>query len=179
MCTTAEEAGLLGAKYYAEHPLYPLKKTLADINIDSMNVWGKARDIADTSFGFSTLDDMLGEAAKRQGRVAIPNQRPEKGSIYRADNFEFSKVGLPSLFIGNGEHLMSRPADAPLRSDEFDLKDYHQVTDEIKPDWDLSGAVQYVDLLLEVGYQIANSDKSPEWKPDSEFKAKRDAMMTK
>ena len=179
MCTTAEEAGLLGAKWYSQHPLYPLEKTLADINIDSMNVWGKARDIEDTSYGFSTLDDMLAEAAKRQGRVAIPNARPEKGSIYRADNFEFSKVGLPSLYIGKGEHLLSRPLNAPLRSDEFDLKDYHQITDEIRPDWDLSGAVQDVDLLLEVGYQVANGDKFPEWKRGNEFKPKRDAMMKK
>jgi Zn-dependent M28 family amino/carboxypeptidase len=177
MCTTAEEAGLLGAKFYALHPLYPLEKTLADINIDSLNVWGKARDIEDTSFGFSTLDDMLADAAKRQGRTAIPNSRPEKGSIYRADNFEFSKVGVPSLYIGKGEHLLSRPADGPLRSDEFDLRDYHQVSDEIKPDWDLSGAVQDVQVLFEVGSQVANGDKFPEWKPDSEFKAKRDAMM--
>jgi Zn-dependent M28 family amino/carboxypeptidase len=179
MCTTAEEAGLLGAKWYAEHPLYPLKKTLADFNIDSMNVWGKARDVEDVSFGFSDLDDMLADAAKRQDRKAIPNARPEKGTIYRADNFEFSKVGLPSLYISKGEHLMSRPEDGPLRSDEFDLKDYHQVTDEIKPDWDLSGAVQDVDLLFEVGCQVANGDKFPEWKPGSEFKAKRDAMMKK
>jgi Zn-dependent M28 family amino/carboxypeptidase len=179
MCTTAEEAGLLGAKWYAEHPLYPLNKTLADINIDSMNVWGKARDVEDVSFGFSDLDDMLAAAAKRQARVAIPNARPEKGSIYRADNFEFSKVGLPSLYISKGEHLMSRPADAPLRSDEFDLKDYHQASDEIKPDWDLTGTVQDVDLLFELGYQVANGDRFPQWKPSSEFKAKRDAMMKK
>ena len=177
MFTTAEEAGLLGAKYYAQHPLYPLEKTLADINIDSMNVWGKARDVEDTSFGFSTLDDMLAAAAKRQGRTAIPNNRPEKGSIYRADNFEFSKVGVPSLYIGKGEHLLSRPADAPLRSDEFDLKDYHQVSDDIKPDWDLTGAVQDAELLFEVGTQVANGDKYPEWKPGIEFKAKRDTMM--
>jgi Zn-dependent M28 family amino/carboxypeptidase len=177
--TTAEEAGLLGAKFSAEHPLYPLQKTLADINIDSMNVWGKARDVEDTSFGFSTLDDMLADAAKRQGRTAIPNSRPEKGSIYRADNFEFSKAGLPSLYIGKGEHLLSRAPDAPLRSDEFDLHDYHQVSDEIKPDWDLSGAVQDVQLLFEVGYQVANGDKFPEWKPGNEFKPKRDAMMRK
>ncbi|HEY4282205.1 MAG TPA: M28 family peptidase, partial [Chthoniobacterales bacterium] len=179
MCTTAEEAGLLGAKYYVLHPLYPLEKTLADINIDSMNVWGKARDVEDTSFGFSTLDDMLAAAAKRQGRVSIPNSRPEKGSIYRADHFEFSKVGVPSLYIGKGEHLLSRPLDAPLRSDEFDLKDYHQVSDDIKSDWDLSGAAQDAELLFEVGTLVANGDKFPEWKPDSEFKAKRDAMMKK
>ncbi len=179
MCTTAEEAGLLGAKFYAQHPLYPLEKTLADINIDSMNVWGKARDIEDVSFGMSTVDDMLAGVAKRQGRTTIPNSRPEKGTIYRADNFEFSKVGLPSLYIGKGEHLLSRAPDAPLRSDEFDLHDYHQVTDEVKPDWDLTGAVQDVDLLFEVGDQVANADKFPEWKPGIEFKPKRDAMMTK
>jgi Zn-dependent M28 family amino/carboxypeptidase len=179
MCTTAEEAGLLGAKFYAEHPLYPIERTLADINIDSMNVWGKARDVEDTSYGFSTLDDMLADAAKRQGRTAIPNSRPEKGSIYRADNFEFSKVGLPSLYIGKGEHLVSRGPDAPLRSDEFDLHDYHQVTDQVQPDWDLSGAVQDVQLLFEVGSQVANADKWPEWKPGSEFKSKRDTMLKK
>src|SRR4029077_147423 len=169
MCTTAEEAGLLGAKFYAEHPLYPLEKTLANINIDSMNVWDKARDIEDVSFGMSTLDDMLAGAAKRQGRTTIPNSRPEKGTIYRADNFEFSKVGLPSLYIGQGEHLISRAPDAPLLSDEFDLHDYHQVTDEVKPDWDLTGAVQDVDLLFEVGYEVANGAKFPEWKPGVEF----------
>jgi Zn-dependent M28 family amino/carboxypeptidase len=179
MATTAEEAGLLGAKWYAEHPLYPLAKTLADINIDTLNVWGKARDIEDTSFGFSDLDDVLAEAAKRQGRPMIPNPRPEKGSIYRADNFEFSKVGLPSLYIGKNQHLMSRPPNGPLRADEYDLKDYHQPSDDVKPDWDLSGAVQDVDLLFEVGYQVANADKFPEWKPGNEFKPKRDAMMKK
>ena len=179
MSTTAEEAGLLGAKYYAQHPLYPLAKTVADINIDSMNVWGKARDVEDTSFGFSTLDDMLADAAKRQKRTAIPNSRPEKGSIYRADNFEFSKVGVPSLYIGKGEHLLSRPIDAPLRSDEFDLRDYHQVSDDIKPDWDLAGAVEDVQLLFEVGTLVANGDKFPEWKTGNEFKPARDAMLKK
>ena len=179
MATTAEEAGLLGAKYYAEHPLYPLNKTLADINLDSMNVWGKTRDIEDLSLGFSTLDDLLTAAAKQQGRKAIPDSRPDKGKIYRADNFEFSKVGLPSLYIGKGEHLLSRPENAPLKSDEYDSTDYHQITDEVKPDWDLTGAVQDVQLVFEVGYEVANGDKFPEWKVGNEFKPKRDAMMKK
>jgi len=177
MATTAEEAGLLGAKYYAEHPLYSLEKTLADINLDSMNVWGKARDIEDLSLGFSTLDDLLAAAAKRQGRSAIADSRPDKGKIYRADNFEFSKAGLPSLYVGKGEHLLSRPETAPLRSDEYDSTDYHQPSDEVHPDWDLSGAVQDVQLLFEVGYQVANGDKFPEWKAGSEFKAKRETML--
>lgn len=179
MATTAEEAGLLGAKFYAEHPLYPLEKTLADINLDSMNVWGKAHDIEDLSLGFSTLDDLLAAAAKQQGRSAIPDSRPDKGKIYRADNFEFSKVGLPSLYVGKGEHLLSRPGNAPLKSDEYDSTDYHQVTDEVHPDWDLSGAVQDVQLVFEVGYEVANGEKFPEWKPGNEFKAKRDAMLKK
>jgi Zn-dependent M28 family amino/carboxypeptidase len=179
MATTAEEAGLLGAKFYAEHPLYPLQKTLADINLDSMNVWGKARDIEDLSLGFSTLDDLLAAAAKQQGRTAIPDSRPDKGKIYRADNFEFSKVGLPSLYVGKGEHLLSRSETAPLKSDEYDSTDYHQVTDEVRPDWDLSGAVQDVQLVFEVGYEVANGDKFPEWKSGNEFKAKRDSMLKK
>ncbi|HEY6110885.1 MAG TPA: hypothetical protein VIV62_00065, partial [Chthoniobacterales bacterium] len=83
------------------------------------------------------------------------------------------------LYIGKGEHLLSRPENAPTRSDEFDLKDYHQVGDQVNPDWDLSGAAQDVDLLLEVGVQVANADKFPEWKPGNEFKPKRDAMMKK
>src|SRR5207245_3645423 len=162
MCTTAEEAGLLGANFYAEHPLYPLEKTLADINIDSMNVWRKAHDIEDTSFGMSTLDDALARVAAAQGRIAIPNPRPEKGSIYRADNFEFAKAGVPSLYIGDKEHLLSRAPDASLRADEFDLHDYHQVSDEVKPDWDLSGAMQDVQLLFVVGHEVANGAKFPE-----------------
>src|SRR6478672_4989913 len=179
LATTAEEAGLLGAKYYATHPLYPLEKTLADNNIDSMNVWGKARDIEDTSFGMSTLDDALARVAGGQGRTAIPNPRPEKGSINRADNFEFAKAGVPSLYIGDKEHLVARAPDAPLRADEFDLHDYHQVSDEVKPDWDLSGAVQDVQLLFVVGEEVANGANFPEWKPGNEFKPKRDAMMRK
>ena len=144
-----------------------------------MNVWGKARDVQDVSFGFSTLDDLLADAAKRQGRTTIPNARPEKGTIYRADNFEFSKAGVPSLYVSAGEHLLSRPPDAPLRSDEFDAKDYHQPSDEIHDDWDLTGTVQDVDLLFEVGYEVANAAKFPEWKPGNEFKPKRNAMMKK
>ncbi len=177
MATTAEEAGLLGAKYYAEHPLYPNEKTLADINIDSMNVWGKASDIEDTSAGFTTLSDQLATAAKTQNRTVSAPARPEKGSIYRADNFEFAKAGVPVLYIGKNVRLLSRTGDGPLRSDEFDLKDYHQVTDEVNSDWDLSGAAQDVQLLFAVGTEVADTEKWPEWKPGNEFKPKRDEAL--
>ncbi|MEY2585043.1 MAG: hypothetical protein QOD80_1069 [Verrucomicrobiota bacterium] len=180
MATTAEEAGLLGAKFYAEHPLYPLAKTLADINMDGLSVWGKTKDIEDISFGNSDLDDMLAAATAKQGRVMNPNSQPEKGTFYRADNFEFSKVGLPSLYTGAGREVIGKPAGfGQQKKDEYVAKHYHQPSDEVNPEWDLAGAAEDLQLLLEVGYQAANGEKFPEWKPGTEFKAKRDAMMKK
>lgn len=180
MVTTAEEAGLLGAKFYAEHPLYPLTKTLADINIDTVNPWGKTHDIEDLSDNNSTLDDLLAAAAKRNGRGMTLNSQPEKGSFYRADHFEFSKRGVPALYTGGGKDFIGKPADfGQQKKDDYTAHHYHQVSDEVDPNWDLSGAVQDVQLLFEVGYQVANGDKFPEWKASTEFKAKRDEMLTK
>src|SRR5438445_524641 len=180
MATTAEEAGLLGAKFYAEHPLYPLQKTLADINSDGVNPWGKSRDLEDLTNSNSTLDDLLGQAAARQGRVMKRNSQPEKGSFYRADHFEFSKLGVPALYTGGGKDFIGKPADfVQQKKDDYTAHHYHQVSDEVNPNWDLSGAVQDVQLLFEVGYQVANGDKFPEWKPESEFKEKRDVMLKK
>ena len=180
MATTAEEAGLLGAMFYAENPLYPLEKTLADINIDGTSVWGKSRDIEDISDGYSKLDDMLGEAAKRHDRVMTPNSKPERGSEYRADNFEFSKVGLPSLYTGRGKDFVGKPAEyGAQKMEEYVAKFYHQPSDQVDPGWDLSGAAEDVQLMFEVGYEVANGDKYPEWNPGTEFKAKRDEMLGK
>ena len=180
VATTAEEAGLLGAKYYAEHPLYPLEKTLADINMDGLSLWGKTRDIEDISFGNSDLDDMLAAATRAQGRVMNPNSQPEKGTFYRADNFEFSKVGLPSLYTGAGRDVIGKPPGfGQEKKDEYVAKHYHQPSDEVNAEWDLSGAAEDLRLLLAVGYRVANAEKFPEWKAGGEFKAKRDEMMKK
>src|SRR5256714_3080117 len=180
VATTAEEAGLLGAKFYAEHPLHPLEKTLADINMDGLSLWGKTRDIEDISFGNSDLDDMLATATAKQSRVMNPNSQPEKGGFYRADNFEFSKVGLPSLYTGAGREVIGKPPGfGQQKKDEYVAKHYHQPSDEVNPEWDLSDAAEDLRLLLEVGYQVANGEKFPEWKPGTEFKAKRDAMLKK
>ncbi len=180
LATTGEEANLLGAKYYAENPLYPLDHTLADINIDIVNPWGKTRDIEDISYGNSTLDEMFARDAELQGRVAKPNSEPEKGSFFRADHFELSKLGVPALYPGcKPKDFIGKPADYGQKmSDDYTLHHYHQVSDEVNPAWDLSGAVQDDQLLFEVGYQVANGDQYPTWMPDSEFKAKRDAMMS-
>jgi len=180
IATTAEEAGLLGAKFYAQHPLYPLEKTLADVNIDTINPWGKTRDIEDLSNNNSMLDDLLATGAKRNGRVMKPNSQPEKGGFYRADHFEFSKRGVPSLYTGGGKDFIGKPPDfGQQKKDDYTAHHYHQVSDEVNLNWDLSGAVQDVQLLFEVGYQVANGDKFPEWKPESEFKRKRDATSKK
>jgi len=180
MATTAEEAGLLGAKFYAEHPLYPLEKTLADINMDGLSLWGKTRDIEDISFGNSDLDDMLAAATTRHGRVMNPNSEPEKGSFYRADQFEFSKVGVPSLYTGAGKDVIGKPPEfGQQKKDEYVAQHYHQPSDQVDPAWDMAGGAEDLQLLSEVGYQVANGDKFPEWKPGAEFKAKRDEMMKK
>ncbi len=180
MAPTAEESGLLGAKFYAENPLYPLEKTLADINIDGIGAWGKTRDIEDISDGNSTLDDMLGDAAKRHGRVMTPNSKPERGSFYRADHFEFSKLGVPALYTGRGNDFPGKPAGyGQQKREEYVEKIYHQPSDEVDAGWDLSGAVEDIQLLFEVGYQVANGDKWPEWNPGTEFKAKREEMLGK
>ncbi len=179
MATTAEESGLLGAKYYAENPLYPLDHTLADINIDGVNPWGKTRDIEDIAAGNSTLDDLLAVDAKKAGRMAKPNSESEKGTFFRADQFEFAKVGVPALYIGSKpKDYVGQPADyGQKKSNDYTLHHYHQVSDEVNPAWDLSGAADDIRLLFEVGYQVANAEEYPTWLPGSEFKAKRDAMM--
>ncbi len=179
LATTAEEAGLLGAKYYAEHPLYPLEKTLADINIDIVNPWGKTHDIEDLSYGNSTLDEMFAKDAQQQGRVATPNSEPEKGSFFRADHFELSKLGVPALYPGSKpKDFIGKPAGYGQKvSDDYTLHHYHQVSDEVNPAWNLSGAVQDDQLLFEVGYQVAKGDQYPTWMSGSEFKAKREKML--
>jgi Zn-dependent M28 family amino/carboxypeptidase len=178
LAVTAEEKGLLGSKYYAEHPLYPLEKTLADINIDGINQWGRTKDITLIGFGNSTLDDLMQAAAAAQGRTVAPDPEPEKGSFYRSDHFEFAKQGVPALDPDSGTDYIGKPANyGKQKRDEYTEHDYHNVTDEVKPDWDLSGAVEDAQLLFAVGYNVAQGDKYPEWKPGTEFKAKRDAML--
>ncbi len=178
LAVTAEEKGLLGAKYYAENPLYPLASTLANINMDGMNQWGRTRDLVIVGLGNSTLDDIAVEAARQQGRTVQPDAEPEKGFYYRSDHFEFAKVGVPALDTDSGTQFVGKPDDYGRRKrEEYTATDYHKVSDDIKPDWDLSGAVEDLRLLFQVGYRVAEGERYPEWKPGTEFKARRDAML--
>lgn len=175
---TAEEKGLLGAKYYATNPLYPLNQTLANINMDGVNQWGKTKDVTMVGDDNSTLIDLLRETATAQSRVVNPDPESEKGFYYRSDHFEFAKQGVPALYTDSGIDYVGKDANySKQKRDEYTEKDYHKPSDEIKPDWDLTGAVEDAQLLTTIGYRVAQADKYPEWKSGSEFKAKRDEMM--
>jgi Zn-dependent M28 family amino/carboxypeptidase len=178
LAVTAEEKGLLGAKYYGENPLYPLNKTLANINMDGVNQWGRTKDITMVGDDNSTLIDLLREVSKMQTRVVNPDPEPEKGFYYRSDHFEFAKQGVPALYTDSGiDYIGKDAAFSKQKRDEYTARDYHKVSDQIKPDWDLAGAVDDAQLLMIIGHHISQTDTFPTWKSGSEFKAKRDAMM--
>jgi len=180
LAVTAEEKNLLGAKHYATRPLYPLERTLANVNIDGANQWGRTRDVVIIGDGNSTLDDITREVATMQGRTITPEPEPEKGFYYRSDHFEFAKVGVPAVYPDTGTVYVGKPPEfSRQKRDEYTQKDYHQPSDEVKPDWDFSGAVEDAHLLFLVGLRVAEGDRFPEWKPGTEFKAKRDEMMGK
>ena len=175
---TAEEQGLLGSAGYAEHPLYPLAKTLAVLNLDALNVHGRTRDLTIIGLGLSDLDQTIGEAAAAQGRVVKPDPMPEKGSYFRSDHFPFARKGVPSIHAGGGIEFVGKPADYGTRVlQEYIRNDYHKPSDAVRPDWDLSGAVEDLDLYLHAGYALASGSSWPEWKPGAEWKARRDEMM--
>ncbi len=178
LAVTAEEYGLLGAKWYATHPLYPLGKTLAVMNMDGVNQWGRTSDVTVVGYGNSTLDDLLSSVTAQDGRTVKPDPEPEKGFFYRSDHFEFAKQGVPSLYIDSGtEYVGKDPAFSQQKRDEYTSNDYHKPSDHVKPDWDLAGAAEDLQTLLQVGYLVAQTDRWPEWKPGTEFKAKRDSML--
>jgi Zn-dependent M28 family amino/carboxypeptidase len=178
LSVTAEEQGLLGSRYYAEHPLYPLARTALDINMDGMNVNGQTRDIVQIGRGASTLDDVVETAAKEQGRRVKSDPEPEKGLYYRSDHFEFAKNGVPSFDPESGVEFIGRPEGWGLEERRrYTAERYHKPADKIQPDWDLSGAVEDSQLYLLVGYRVANEARMPEWFPGSEFKAMRDASL--
>jgi len=178
LAVTAEEKGLLGARYYAENPLYPLESTLANINMDVINLWGRTSDLTSVGKGNSTLDDLFEELAKAKGKTVGGDPEPEKGSFYRSDHFEFAKMGIPALNAKGGVNFIGKPPGYGLeKRDEYTKNDYHKPSDEVKSDWDLTGAVDAARLLMEVGDRVARGTRFPEWKPGTEFKARREAML--
>jgi Zn-dependent M28 family amino/carboxypeptidase len=174
LSVTAEEKGLLGSKYYAQHPLYPIERTLADFNMDGLNPWGRTKDLQVIGQGNSTLEDLLATAAAAQHRTIQPESQPEKGFFYRSDHFEFAKAGVPCLYFRAGMNYLDRPIGfGQKKIDEYISNDYHKVTDCVKPGWDFAGAVEDLRLLFQVGWTVAEEEQWPDWKVESEFHARR------
>ena len=174
---TAEEAGLLGARWYAANPVVPLDKTLANINMDAMNPWGRTRSIVSLGYGHSSLEDLLARHAARQGRTVVPDPEPEKGYFYRADHLELARGGVPALsFLFPGtDYVNPDPGYGERVRGAYIRDDYHKPSDEVKPDWDMTGIVDDARLLFGVGLEVANGSEWPTWKPGSEFRARREA----
>jgi Zn-dependent M28 family amino/carboxypeptidase len=180
LSVTAEEQGLIGSQYYSVAPLYPLAKTLADINMDVLNTWGPTKDLIVVGLGASELDDYAREAAAEQGRTLKPDAEPEKGFYYRSDHFNFAKQGVPAFDPEAGTDFIGKPAAFGMQKrDEFTANDYHKPSDEIKAGWDLGGAVNDLRLFLTMGYRVAQAAKYPEWRPGNEFRATREAQLSR
>jgi hypothetical protein len=165
--TTAEEKGLLGAKYYVEHPLYPLSATVANINLDYFSNWGwgKTKDFSILGRGMTSLDDIAAAAVERQGRVLTGDTAPEEGFYWRSDHLEFAMGGVPSLATSPGIDYVGKPATwGAEKRQEYIRNDYHKPTDQVKPDWDLTGAVEDLRVLLETGYRVAQDPGRPVWR---------------
>jgi Zn-dependent M28 family amino/carboxypeptidase len=178
LAVTAEEQGLLGSEFYGVTPIYPLAKTLANINMDEINVMGATSDLTVVGLGASELDDYAAAAAKEAGRTLRPDPEPEKGGYYRSDHFNFARKGVPAFNPGGGIEYIGKPADFGMKSrEDYVANRYHKPQDEIAPDWDLTGAVKDLDLYLTIGYRVANAAKFPEWRSGNEFKAIRDKQL--
>lgn len=169
---TAEEQGLLGSKLYAENPLLPIEKAVANINIDGINMIGKAKDLTITGYGQSDLDERVAALAEKQGRYVQGEQEPEKGYFFRSDHFNFAKQGVPALYAKGGyEHLTKGKEYAKQVRENFVANQYHQPSDEYDPEtWNLSGALQDGQLMFDMGVELLNSDDWPRWREGSEFK---------
>jgi Zn-dependent M28 family amino/carboxypeptidase len=175
LAVTAEESGLLGSEFYAEHPLAPIEKTAAVINIDALNPLGRARDLEVVGFGASDLEDLLGDAAKSRNRVLVPDLKPEAGRFYRSDQFNFAKAGVPSLYVKSGTTLRDRPeGTGKALLEDFEATRYHKPGDEYSGDWDVGGTVEDLRLLFEVGARVANDGAWPSWREGNEFAAARE-----
>jgi len=170
LIVTAEEQGLLGSKYYAANPIIPLNETVANINMDAMNILGRTKDVSVVGMGKSELEKYLLAAATKQGRTLSQESRPEAGSYYRSDHFSFAQLGVPALYAKGGSvPINEETAQYRKRMNVIVTGCYHQVCDQYRDSWDVGGIVEDTQLLFDVGYHIANSEDWPQWNATSEF----------
>ena len=175
MSVTAEESGLLGSRYYAEHPIYPLARTVGGVNMDGLNVNGRAKDFVVTGAGKSELEDLIVPLVAAQDRVIKPEPNPERGGYFRSDHFSFAKLGVPMLDGGSGEDLrVGGEAAGHAAALDYIANRYHKPQDEYDPKWDWSGAVEDLTLYYRLGRQLASGNAWPNWYKTAEFRAIRD-----
>jgi Zn-dependent M28 family amino/carboxypeptidase len=172
---TGEEQGLLGSEYYTTHPVYPVAKTVANINMDVLQPFGRMKDIGVVGYGQSELDEYAMQAAAAQHRSVHGEPDPSGGWYFRSDHFNFAKVGIPSLYIENGIESVTHEAGwGKAQGEEYNHVRYHSPKDEYSDSWDFSGMVEDARLLFGIGYRLSNESSFPKWKPGSEFKAIRE-----
>lgn len=173
----AEEKGLLGSKYWAEHTTVPPRKVTANINLDGMNVYGKTNDLVLIGYGRNSVSDVIENLAEEQGRTVKPDPHPDRGYFYRSDHFPLAKKGIPAVFPNAGTEFVDKPAGYSSTVDSLQDANYHTVNDEINEYWDLSGMVQDTRLFFKAGYQILNSDSLQTWNEGDEFRQARQQSL--
>jgi hypothetical protein len=176
----AEEQGLLGSRYFAEHPPVPAGMLAANVNFDGGNIWGRTRDVTQVGRGKSSLDDVVTRIAALQGRAVKPDQFPDRGSFYRSDQFSFAKVGVPALYMKTGLDFVGRPEGwGKSQILDYEAHRYHQPSDQITPDWTFEGMVEDAQFGFYAVWLVANADQAPTWIPGDEFEAARKAALAK
>ncbi|MGI8787850.1 MAG: M28 family peptidase [Pyrinomonadaceae bacterium] len=168
--TTAEEQGLLGAEWYAKHPIFPVEKTAADVNLDSVNILGRVKNFSALGVERSSLKSIVEEVAKERGLSLVPDARPEQGSFYRSDHFPFARVGVPSLNMEAGDDFVGKPEGwGAAQFERYNSTDYHQPSDEYHDTFDFSGAVQLAEISLAIGLKASNVERLPAFNQTDEF----------
>ncbi|HEX8301285.1 M28 family metallopeptidase [Sphingomonas sp.] len=175
LAVTAEESGLLGSKFYAENPVYPLAKTVGGVNMDSLNTLGKTRDFVLLGAGKSELEDLVKPFVAAEGRVILPEPNPQAGGYYRSDHFSFAKLGVPMLAGRSGNDMVNGGKEAGNAAViSYTMKRYHKPQDEYDANWDWSGALSDLNIYYAMGRALADGDAWPNWYPDAEFRGIRD-----
>jgi Zn-dependent M28 family amino/carboxypeptidase len=167
---TAEEQGLLGAEWYSKHPLVPLAKTAANVNLDSMNVLGVTHDFIPLGAERSTLKAVVDAVAREKGLRVSPDARPEQGSFYRSDHFPFAKVGVPSISLKEGNDYVGRTKEwSEEQFRAYNTANYHQPSDQLRDSWDFKGMIQEAEIALAIGMKISNAPQMPKFNEGDEF----------
>jgi len=175
LAVTAEESGLLGSKFYAENPVYPLGKTVGGVNMDALRVTPETRDFVITGAGKSELEDLVKPMVAAQKRDMAPEPAPERGGYYRSDHFSFARLGVPMLSGSAGQDLVEGGSAAgKALAEDYTAKRYHKPQDEYSDAWNWGAAMQDVSLYFQFGRMLAEGDAWPNWYKDAEFRAVRD-----